>query len=691
MKRDKIYTALTAWLLGSLISVSAVLCLATGFSLTVDHLPRLLMLCSLCALCCGGLFQLRLGTGVFLLASAFLCGWLWRRGTPDKQILYLIQHLSQVYNNAYHWGVLKLADLPQSADYPLMILGCGIAAAVSRCICTGKGTFLALSAASLPLALCLVVTDTVPQPLFLFGLLAGGALLILTGGVRQQSVSQANRLTAVSAVPVMLALTVLFLAVPQEGYVNQSEQLRQQLLSWVQTIPTQVENTLVQMAQPTDSNPTATVRLAGLGKRQPSQVQVMTVTADTGGTLYLRGQDFDSYSGTAWTATAQRAEAFTQPDTMTGSLTIQTISARKMRFLPYYAQGGATLTGGLLPNPDGLLEYHYTVGSLPPIQEAAVSGKYGVLPEEGRYLALPEGTKAAALALLEGKLPESSSNTEIASAIGSYTRSCAVYDLDPSTPTEDAPDFALWFLREAERGYCVHFATAAVVLLRSAGVPARYVTGYMVQTEAGKPIAVTEQSAHAWAEYYEPRLDAWLVLEATPAAPESPVPPVTQPQTLPAEVTVPQTTAVEEAADHTAPATTPNSTEIRKDPAASFAGSLEGIKRFAQVLLLSGLALLILWVQRSLRISLRRQAQAKGPANLRAMKYWQEAQLLYRLMKQEPPETLLHLAQKAKFSQHRLTKEELRCFETHLNTCRQQLRENPWYVRLVQQYVYAAY
>lgn len=47
-----------------------------------------------------------------------------------------------------------------------------------------------------------------------------------------------------------------------------------------------------------------------------------------------------------------------------------------------------------------------------------------------------------------------------------------------STPVRK--DFVSYFLQEQKEGYCAHFASAATLLLRSYGIPARYVEGYAV-------------------------------------------------------------------------------------------------------------------------------------------------------------------------------------------------------------------
>jgi len=58
------------------------------------------------------------------------------------------------------------------------------------------------------------------------------------------------------------------------------------------------------------------------------------------------------------------------------------------------------------------------------------------------------------------------------------------------------------FLFETRRGFCEHYASAFVVILRAAGIPARVVTGYQggeINPRGGYMI-VRQSDAHAWAE-----------------------------------------------------------------------------------------------------------------------------------------------------------------------------------------------
>ncbi|HEX9190157.1 MAG TPA: transglutaminase-like domain-containing protein [Vicinamibacteria bacterium] len=74
------------------------------------------------------------------------------------------------------------------------------------------------------------------------------------------------------------------------------------------------------------------------------------------------------------------------------------------------------------------------------------------------------------------------------------------------------------FLFETREGYCEYFASAAVVLLRRQGVPARFVKGLAVgpQNEVALGLHVVRESdAHAWIEAWIPG-EGWVEEDPTP-------------------------------------------------------------------------------------------------------------------------------------------------------------------------------
>ena len=93
------------------------------------------------------------------------------------------------------------------------------------------------------------------------------------------------------------------------------------------------------------------------------------------------------------------------------------------------------------------------------------------------------------------------------------------YSLTPPLLPDDAVDD---FLFDTQEGFCEHFASAFVVLMRAAGIPARVVTGYQggEYNTVGDYMVVRQRDAHAWAEvYFNDR--GWVRIDPTAAvAPE---------------------------------------------------------------------------------------------------------------------------------------------------------------------------
>lgn len=92
----------------------------------------------------------------------------------------------------------------------------------------------------------------------------------------------------------------------------------------------------------------------------------------------------------------------------------------------------------------------------------------------------------------------------------------------PELPEDEDP--IEYFLMTSKRGYCMHYASAATMLLRYMDVPARYATGYVVdskdfdeETEEGNTVykaTVKDDMAHAWVEIYLEGV-GWVPIEVT--------------------------------------------------------------------------------------------------------------------------------------------------------------------------------
>ncbi|MBR6697024.1 MAG: transglutaminase domain-containing protein [Lachnospiraceae bacterium] len=172
------------------------------------------------------------------------------------------------------------------------------------------------------------------------------------------------------------------------------------------------------------------------------------------------------------------------------------------------------------------------------------------------------------------------------------------YSLKPGSAPKGKNELE-YFLYENKRGYCVYFATAATLIYRAAGVPARYVEGYLVLPEDigeyaisysqemsinGEQnyynynlynVEITDYMAHAWVEIY---IDGygWLPIEVTPSAYERPniekptqeptTQPVTEEPTTEEPTTQEPTTKEEETSSNEEATTKEEETSSNEEP-----------------------------------------------------------------------------------------------------------------------------
>ena len=667
MKR-KLPMLLESAVLSMLCTWGAAGCLLSAFSLSILRPNRVMLIWVLWTLLCGVLLLFRFGQAAVLCIGAAGAFWLWLEGSFGPQLLSTLGEMAEIYHQAYGWGIPEVLRRERMAsDWPLTVLGMLLIFAVSRAVCRRKSNALAVLLLLVPLAACLLVTDTVPEEVYLFALLLGLSLLLLTDSVRRESGTQAARLTVTAAIPVALALGLLLHFCPRDSYVNTTGELRDKILLSVSQIPQKFQAQAPQWL--TGLGKKETVNLSSLPSQLLLGVPIAEVNAQQSGPVYLRLQDYDVYTGTAWESTSNRQEALVGAGGERGWVELRILNAQT-NLLPCFPEGQSFLSGG---TGEGEGQRESTLQ----LRTAAM----GPFPGE-QWLRLPEDTSARAKALLQTLSGERSTVEETVAAVAGFVRSSAVYDRTGTEMPPEETDFALWFLEQADRGYCVHFATAAVVLLRSAGIPARYVTGYRTDALAGETLRVTSDDAHAWAEYYDYRSWTWNILEVTPGDDSQPAPaplteptelsqtePQTQPsQTVPTQAPEPETIPASRAPEKTSP-TIPLWVPLAVFGLGLFAAALES--------------------QRLLRISLRRRAQRRGNNNQRAAACCKEIRLLTLLLKRPLPAEVERLTEKALFSQHTLTREELNVFLSCQAACRRALRAAPWWKKLGYRYWYA--
>ncbi len=112
------------------------------------------------------------------------------------------------------------------------------------------------------------------------------------------------------------------------------------------------------------------------------------------------------------------------------------------------------------------------------------------------------------------------------------------YSLTPDTPP-DNQDFVTYFLYVKPAGYCTYFASAMTVMCRIAGLPARYVEGFLAQPASDGFAYVTGYDAHAWTEVYFEGF-GWVPFDPTPNQHDDNNPPNEDPEPTPTPTPDPQ-------------------------------------------------------------------------------------------------------------------------------------------------------
>ncbi len=280
---------------------------------------------------------------------------------------------------------------------------------------------------------------------------------------------------------------------------------------------------------------------------------------------YWRGATYDTYTGSGWLNTDQQVvqidqgKRFPQPIfEMTGAVTatIHTLqSGQNVLFGPPTpigtslpvnadvtplddsASGGQVLVSMLRSRVSLRKDTVYTVSSAvsmaPPSVLRADNTDYPDWVKQ-RFLQVPKELPARVHQLAQRVAGRQENEFDKASAIEAYLRQFP-YNTQISAPPPGA-DGVDYFLFGVKQGYCDYYASAMVMMLRSIGIPARFVAGYApgnYDSQTGTYV-VLEQNAHAWVEVFFPSY-GWVQFEPTASepvllrptqAPEQALPPV---------------------------------------------------------------------------------------------------------------------------------------------------------------------
>ena len=247
-----------------------------------------------------------------------------------------------------------------------------------------------------------------------------------------------------------------------------------------------------------------------------------TGSAPTRAQLYWRALVLWTSDGTAWTRAGEpRRPSLHQPLGPALNYTV-TLEASNKPWLPALdlpsraPPDGRRRSGYVFEAPQPVRErMRYELISHPRYRTGALTAE-----EKRAALQLPAQVSARLQNLATSWRRTATDDGAVVTAALRYFRNeNFYYTLQPPLLGDDPMDE---FLFEVRRGFCEHYSAAFVLLMRSADIPARVVTGYQGGefNPAGNYYIVRQSDAHAWAEVWLPD-NGWTRVDPTAAiAPE---------------------------------------------------------------------------------------------------------------------------------------------------------------------------
>ena len=276
---------------------------------------------------------------------------------------------------------------------------------------------------------------------------------------------------------------------------------------------------------------------------EQSKEALGTVESMLSGSVYLRLRSFGDYTGSGWTEPKVYETDLQAKNPLnytysyltskagyeaTNELTVTYYVKDGLTPVPYYAQSKTSynvyvVTDVAVPSDGKTETFHYNHVPRPSLQtmlsldggKRSFTYDYGQFVRE-TYLSVPDNVRAELEKIIAEAGLDASSPT-VVTDVAAYVKGACKYS-GAFGRIPDGEDGVLYFLTKSKEGVCGHFASAATLIYRVLGVPARYTVGYYVKTDGG--LAQTEfysKDAHAWVEIYKDSV-GWIPVEVTSSA-----------------------------------------------------------------------------------------------------------------------------------------------------------------------------
>ncbi|MCH5256971.1 MAG: transglutaminase domain-containing protein [Lachnospiraceae bacterium] len=221
-----------------------------------------------------------------------------------------------------------------------------------------------------------------------------------------------------------------------------------------------------------------------------------------------------------------------------GIMKVTNVAAAIGAYLPYYSED---IDKVIYPMRTQEYTYYPRLGEASESVESELDDSENLESDMELWLIVPDENIDVIADFVEQAELTAGNTEDVVNALAAYYQDNIPYTLRPGM-TPYRRDFINYFLAENKRGYCAHFASAATLIFRYLGIPARYVEGYAIDpsdiasrgellsdenyedyydgysplmTTAVVSVDATDANAHAWVEVYDDKY-GWIVAEVTP-------------------------------------------------------------------------------------------------------------------------------------------------------------------------------
>ncbi|MCL2046311.1 MAG: hypothetical protein FWG88_07980 [Oscillospiraceae bacterium] len=560
----------------SIAAFSPIAALITAFSFNVS-MEVILMIVLVCSFMISIISNIYHEKGIRFTLIIILAFFVWRLKSIRAGVKLVIFIITREYSNWLYVPVLFSATDGTSADVMsfLVFVGLLMVFFLAYTISLHRSAFLT-AMFTFPIVFpTVVLTHTTPDFRYFITLVAVYLTLFFGAALYPDNYAKRSRGVQYAAFLSVILLSITYFVAPPKAYVRSVT---------IRDVDRYIRSAAAKLGVLTNKSAsgwpfrylnqwsfdTQRMIVANSGPRGIMDHSLLELQSSKAGTFYLRGFSLDSFDGRDWYSSDDlmdnlsddlavfmpgvivAAEQNHNPEShliLENMYIVKTGDVTGINYYPYFSiYQGSVYSSHILVDEDirrevllssslflSTNENPYAISFMDPDEsifdmydkvkntgtlQYNLNGYNKQIEESTIYTQIDPSTAQGLreLAFTAGINPDAPREL-LANMVASYVSSSATYTLNPYIIPYDV-DFTLYFLQTSRRGYCIHFATAAALMLRSLDVPARLASGYLVtigDEDVGNVVTITDRNAHAWVEVYYENI-GWLPLEATPSS-----------------------------------------------------------------------------------------------------------------------------------------------------------------------------